>query len=84
MRMLGFLRRLFDKESSSSDSVSEKASPLYIVGTQNAAPAAPSSAPKKPAATPTKAGSEEPFDPYNTGAFNRSKSWERISKQRDR
>jgi hypothetical protein len=24
------------------------------------------------------------FDPYNTGAFNRSASWEKISKHRDR
>lgn len=28
--------------------------------------------------TPTETG----FDPYNTGAFNRSTSWEKISKQR--
>lgn len=81
MRMLGFLRRLFDKDSEPSED-GEKAAPLYIVGTQNAAPNAP--APAKRTASQAKASSEEPFDPYNTGAFNRSKSWERISKQRDR
>jgi len=26
---------------------------------------------------------EEGFDPYNTGTFNRSGSWERINKRRD-
>lgn len=30
--------------------------------------------------TPAETG----FDPYNTGAFNRSTSWEKISKQRQR
>ncbi len=28
------------------------------------------------------ASSEDAFDPYNTGAFNRSASWERISRKR--
>ena len=28
--------------------------------------------------------SEGGFDPYNTGAFNRSSSWDKISKHRDR
>jgi hypothetical protein len=27
---------------------------------------------------------ETGFDPYNTGAFNRSASWEKISKRKDR
>lgn len=27
-------------------------------------------------------GQDEGFDPYNTGTFNRSGSWERITKQR--
>jgi hypothetical protein len=27
---------------------------------------------------------DDGFDPYNTGAFNRSKSWERIGRQRKR
>ena len=29
------------------------------------------------------AGPDEGFDPYNTGTFNRSGSWERITKRRD-
>jgi len=27
---------------------------------------------------------EDHFDPYNTGAFNRSASWEKISRQKKR
>ncbi len=29
------------------------------------------------------AGPDEGFDPYNTGTFNRSGSWERINKRRN-
>lgn len=29
------------------------------------------------------AGQEDGFDPYNTGTFNRSGSWERINKRRE-
>ncbi len=29
------------------------------------------------------AGTDEGFDPYNTGTFNRSGSWERINKRRN-
>ena len=36
-----------------------------------------------PALTLDKPG-EDGFDPYNTGAFNRSASWERIGRQKKR
>lgn len=80
--MIGFLRRLFDKEPESNED--KKEAPLYIVGAQSQTHSAAKTAPtseRQPAQGPS---NEEPFDPYNTGAFNRSKSWERISKQRDR
>ena len=38
--------------------------------------------PKLTLERPTTTTTEDGFDPYNTGAFNRSASWERISRKR--
>jgi hypothetical protein len=37
-----------------------------------------------PALTLDKPSTDDGFDPYNTGAFNRSASWERIGRNRKR
>ena len=49
----------------------------------------PLSSPRKPTAdlldNPSlklEAGKDDGFDPYNTGTFNRSGSWERVNKRR--
>lgn len=46
-------------------------------------PRAPMDVLDNPALTLDKPG-EDGFDPYNTGAFNRSASWERIGRQKKR
>jgi hypothetical protein len=59
-------------------------------GKPGARPAQPKRAAKKPRDTMAKLDNprlslerpDEGFDPYNTGAFNRSQSWERIGKKK--
>ena len=87
--MKGLLKRLFGGRDEEAEQTGARRQPLYIPD-PTAAKARPKPANKKPGELElSDAGSESMkpsggFDPYNTGAFNRSDSWEKISKQRDR
>ena len=68
--------------------------PMVTVQSRAAQPAPAAPRPAKPERTPMDVLDDprltldkppnDGFDPYNTGAFNRSASWERIGRQRKR
>ena len=88
-----WLRRLFNRRMDNSSFTSATRRPLYI---PNDAPKKAVSADGSQTSESAelrlledselakKEVDDTDFDPYNTGAFNRSRSWEKISKQKTR
>ena len=97
--MTRWLKRLLGWEQDDDDddlSLSDPPRPVYVppVKRTRPPPPAPSSEDEDEKAAELKLlddtdlevenSKSTGFDPYNTGAFNRSDSWEKISKHRDR
>lgn len=83
--MLNLVRQLFGSKRIPPKRPGSNATPTTPGGLRPR----PLSTPRKPTAdlfdNPSlklEAGNDDGFDPYNTGTFNRSGSWERINKRR--
>ena len=90
---MSWLRRLLGRQTENARPTSASRRPLYIpYDAPKRAEADPGAAADKLAELRLLEDSQlsdknvdgDSFDPYNTGAFNRSRSWDKISKHRSR
>lgn len=74
--MFGLLKRLLgDSDSRGADNRARRSVTADVLGNGVRSPAK-----TKPRAGTASRGASDEFDPYNTGKFDRSASWERISR----
>lgn len=88
---MSWLRRLFKRRSENSPPASPSRRPLYIpedaanrVAQEDGTSTSAELRLLKGSKLKTQNDDDGAFDPYNTGAFNRSRSWDKISKHKTR